>query len=641
MDEPAVSAKDGVKAEVFVEEMSRLWTDDFSNHLNPTLKENWEILCHAFNAYLTGIHKGWSHIPLPTGAGKTQGLTLYSAMLSHLPNSLHSGILIVTRLKTDCDLISNNINKWGVRPTAVSYHSDVEMERDELSKFPVVVITHKAYQNALKVVRTEDKFETCFHEFLDWNGGLRALTVIDEYLDCVEHHRVTDQRVSTICSNIPESLATKYEEEFLFLSELSYKFNQFKVKRKTMTVLESLQLAFEVDSVPYLESLVEEYELYTKRVCSRKRTTPAAKAYLRQTLKTLKAVSAMVNTWVFYAKEGRLSTLNTANLLIPIQLLKKGAVILDATAEQNEVMRKLFPECMEIPVLKGSRSYTNFKLNVAYGYRVGKEFLAVNAGKVAKEVMKALRPYLGKPTFIVCHKDEVEPELIRLASRDCREVPFDQPENDRKLNWVDVNHHGNVLGSNRWKDYQQIAIVGLPYLPPSWSAGNIGALKGALEKDDLKGSLQRELVRGQLSVDIIQTLNRIAVRRTIDEQGNCPITEGFLWLPNDADGRHIVGQIRLAMPDIQVNEEWKPKTPVMEQTGKPNEVKIAIALKAAKVGHLFGAKSLQEASGVGANAVKGFFKDINLTNRAPAGWVIDKKQLDNSCKPTTFIKKVA
>ena len=85
---------------------------------------------------------------------KSQSTLLYSAMLSEFNDFEHPGVLIVSRLIEDCIKMADDINKYGVRESAAAFHSDKSRLRNgvsmtSLDEYPVVCITHRAYELAL------------------------------------------------------------------------------------------------------------------------------------------------------------------------------------------------------------------------------------------------------------------------------------------------------------------------------------------------------------------------------------------------------------------------------------------------------------------------------------------------------------
>lgn len=62
----------------------------------------------------------------------------------------------------------------------------------------------------------------------------------------------------------------------------------------------------------------------------------------------------------------------------------------------------------------------------------------------------------------------------------------------------------------------------------------------------------------QLSTSIIQAINRVRCRKTIDVEGNCPTTDIFIVLPEGFQGEAILRNIHQEMPGIRL-EPWNFK----------------------------------------------------------------------------------
>jgi hypothetical protein len=199
--------------------MKKHWEERLGNTSNKSLEASWSQMAETFAAHINGHGipdnaDKWSVLSLPTGTGKTQGAILYCAILSQrlkTPVPLHPGVLIVTKLIDDADHIAADINKLSRQYApvmidgghlAVSYHSKKkhDLRREDLRSFPVLVITHRAYELALETIdlgacdsgpsapRTWD----CFHAY---NGGRRKLVVIDEAIDLLTESQLDVEQV--------------------------------------------------------------------------------------------------------------------------------------------------------------------------------------------------------------------------------------------------------------------------------------------------------------------------------------------------------------------------------------------------------------------------------------------------------------
>jgi hypothetical protein len=89
-------------------------------------------------------------VPLPTGAGKTEGSCVYAALQAERNVSHQNpvGALIVTRLIADADKVAHKINTLAGRKVAVASHSENKLSADVMATHDVLVITHQALINA-------------------------------------------------------------------------------------------------------------------------------------------------------------------------------------------------------------------------------------------------------------------------------------------------------------------------------------------------------------------------------------------------------------------------------------------------------------------------------------------------------------
>lgn len=174
---------------VFLDKMSDRW-ESFGNVVNAPLRLAWHQLCSTFNDKLRATddpneEETWRVLCPPTGSGKTQGLIVYASILNQTLEFHHPGMLIVTRLIADADKIATQINEltrqYSGKPElsalAVSYHSEKKhlVKVDDLKRFPILVITHKAYTAALDRLNQNAGIEDTWIYFYTFSGGTRGL----------------------------------------------------------------------------------------------------------------------------------------------------------------------------------------------------------------------------------------------------------------------------------------------------------------------------------------------------------------------------------------------------------------------------------------------------------------------------------
>jgi hypothetical protein len=543
----------------FVERMARHWTEALGNVASEPLRAAWLQMGNAFGRHIAshGDPKQgteWTVLQPATGSGKSQGTAIYCAMLARYETTdEHPGVLIVTRLKADADEMADTINRWASRRGyARAYHSDATGPGvlESLRSFPVLVITHRAYELALDALGHDGSIRRTWPFFHGWGLGERRLVVIDEALDIVEESRGELEGLRLTLAAIPQ-----------------------KVRDQHATAVAAVQVAIDL-----LERMtardVQPGERLAETILLREqvnRGTPPDITALRQALREvrfdwqlrksdkelsrqqwvihddrLRALDMILRGWVYYAKvptQGH--TLNTARLLVPEEV--KGAVVLDATATAN-VVYALFDKARVLKPPQGVRCYRNVTLHVSRGHKVGKVSMRNDGDALVSAVFQDLNERIpGRSAFIVSHL-ETEPRVLT------HEADFE----------VLTGHWGKVTGSNQWRGCDVAVVIGLPYRPDTWSANTFMALQGVQTTEWLRANerpfgshkdVRSALKLGQVMTDVVQAVNRIRCRRVIDSEGNCPTADVFLLLPQGPQGDEVLAGVVNLMAGINL-QPW-------------------------------------------------------------------------------------
>lgn len=542
-----------VETALFMSVMSDYWTLTLRNTASEPLRAVWKQMATAFNRQIESHHGSsgelWQVLQPPTGTGKTQGLCVYCSLLSV---DDHPGVLIVTRLKAQADEVADTINKLAGGRVAVACHSDNRIPASELSSFPVLVITHRAYEIGLDAVSQGDPRASSWSRYHEWGDGQRRLVVIDEALDVIEEAQVDLDTVRYAIGAIPFEVAEQFPQEMEVLATAEHQLTDIARRSNASDgpakerVLEMGELAFEarmVDLNPLRRAL--KGASLDRKLLGRN-DGEANRRLLGRLDDALKNIQAALKQRAWYAFKMGGHTVNTSRLIIPEDMA--GAVVLDATASSN-LIYQLFEGKAEVhPVPFGARSYANVTLHVAKGHRVGKTALSKEAKQRSAELVSNLQRSLSKDrrVFVCCH-GRVEEQLVSI---------------DTGFSAFEVGHWGAVDGSNKWQDFDTAVIFGLPYRDKVWSANTYMAVQGFQDSDWLNADgdrpfrghkdIRHALEVGQMVVSIVQALNRVRCRRVIDAHGNCPTTDVFLLLPGDKTGEEVLRGIEKEMPGIKM-----------------------------------------------------------------------------------------
>lgn len=549
-----------IEPELFITKMENRWVNQLGNVSSSALRKVWKQLADIFNTHIqnhtsTTKRKQWTVLQPPTGSGKTQGTVVYCSLLSTLfKDEDHPGVLIITRLREDAEAIANQINTATGSYSAIAYHSKrkSEVKLKDLCKWPVVVITHRAYELALDYLGQDGTIQDTWPYFHDWKEGTRSLVVIDEALDIIEHSQASLDGLRQTLGVIPQGIRKKYPEEVAaieymvdLLDEIENKTSgsqspEFIARTDKLRIHETPDFtalrAAMMDFIKYDNLIGKDDEIERRRL-----------ANIHD--KRLLSLHNIFRSWTYYARCESQHTFNTARLLVPEDV--KGAVVLDATATSN-VMYQLFDEAQVIVPPPHSRTYRNVTLHVSRGHKVGKRYMSQNADTVSAELISELNTKLKDRKVFICTHKPIEHCLVAKATN------FE----------LKTGHWGAVDGVNHWKDCDAAVMFGLPYRPDTWTANVFMALQGAQTTEWLRSEdnrswgehtdIRQALKTGQMITNLVQAINRVRCRKTIDSDGNCEATDIFILLPDNSLSDELIEGIKREMPDIQV-EDWNIK----------------------------------------------------------------------------------
>ncbi len=547
-----------VAPSVFVSAMTGHWQHTLNNTVSPALQAVWSQMAETFNRHIqthgTEDGKRWRVLQPATGTGKSQGLAVYCSLL---PRADHPGVLIVTRLKAQADEVAETINRLASGdPIAFAYHGDSKCPVETLVTFPVLVITHRAYEVGLDAINRDQLNRSNWSHFHRWNDETRKLVVIDEALDIIEEAQVDLNKVRFIRAVIPFEVAERFPTQLKAIAALEDILSQMarvakarqekadggNVEQERVLWKGDLKLPVEYDMTPLRKAL---RDIRLDRQLLQREDAEQNRRLIARYDTILREVQATLENWNWYAKKLSQHTINTARLIVPDDI--EGAVILDATASSNLVYQ-LFDKVDVVPVPANARRYQNVTLHVSTGHAVGKTSLVKNAKDEAPRLIENLRAAIGadRKVFVCCHQ-HVEHHVMGF---------------DTGFTAFDAGHWNAVDGRNDWQDFDTAVIFGLPYRDKVWSANTFMALRGLQDDSWLNSEGDRPFLHykdvrhalevGQLFVSIVQAINRIRCRRVIDADGNCPTADVFLLLPNDATGRELLQGVEREMPGINI-----------------------------------------------------------------------------------------
>jgi hypothetical protein len=535
--------------------MEKHWTENLGNVSSRALQKSWLQLAENFKNQIINhndptLYSQWRVLSHPCGAGKTQSTIQYAAKLADNPDGCHPGILIVTRLKAGCDELVSQINQYGSRVTAVGYHGDTDTPLSALAEYPVVVITHRAFEIAVGLLSMEGEDAakskwSCFQAFHGQFPNTRKLIVVDEAIDLCEPAKADLDGLRATLGVIPQAVRDRCPGEITALQsvidQLEMIHNEGKGGQSTR------HINFNLEYPPSFAGLLSFLQL------NQERFDPKREHEYR-----MKQLQHILKQWAYYhrsAAEGH--TFRSSRSLLPDQC--RGAVVLDATAMINGTY-KIQEQCELIPPPKGSRRYKNVTIHFTrYGMQAGKTRMQKVAPELFPKLIKDLNTRFSpdQKVLVVSHLStehflKTEPAKFQLCT----------------------SHWGELDGSNEWQNCDAVVLAGLPYLPTYWSINTVIGAKGE-QSDEWLGTEgrdeRRELRLTRMAAYVVQAINRGKARRVINTHGDCEKTDVYIVKPfNKEEVDRLITLIREAMPEINIKSDWE-FTPSKITTQKPRE----------------------------------------------------------------------
>jgi hypothetical protein len=535
-----------VSPQDFSERMCKHWSESLNMPTSPAMIAAHLLMAEEFQRLIinNATNGGGSAsvvLPLPTGSGKTQGTCLYTAMQADL--NAHSagtkipvGMVIITRLIEDADIIAKQINDLSVRAVAVAHHTKNKANTIDIFNSDVLVICHQAFLNAAKGWSVQDRDR--WQRISQWRGGTRQLFIIDEALaNVVESNKATTSNLATLLMGIPQELRHRFPGAIKTLELMQH----WLVSKESSDAGANSQLLWDDGSERVsgeLRLLREALQDVDFDPCLFKEGTSTVLTEILQDVETMFA------NFAYYFKSGDQHSINGATYLLPPGL--PGAVILDATAN-NDILYKLLGTRVHVATVPPNvRDYSNVTVHAArtasgIGKHTADDTKHLRLPRLAKRLSEEIAP--GRSVFLCVHKHSQA--LAETFSTENLQLS--------------VGHWGAIDGKNTWKDCDVAVIYGLPYMDQRRAINNLFATQGPRDTEWLQANTHKQhvtlvnvIMQRHLSTSVVQAINRICCRRVIDEHGRCPVSDVYILLPKNWQGDAILDDIQDNMPGINI-----------------------------------------------------------------------------------------
>jgi len=540
-----------VPPQAFSQRMKHHWTSKLGLCSSRPLERLWTIMAETFNSAITdaatGVSAPWRILQPPTGSGKTRGACLFAAMQTelNLTSALPVGNIIVTRLIDEADKLVSEINAHAGREAAVAHHSRAPKPADVLHHHDTLVITHQACVNASASLNASEG--EAFERFIRWKGGQRLLTIVDEALaNVVEDVKVTVDGIAEVQRYITNELDEQFPIECSALDLLKRELTSYERQGTSSAFLPTGLSTPDSRPVNFASLQRAMREIEYDRLGAHMEDADARHRIGRKVARTLEACQVLSDQWSYYAKSGDEHSINSSSLSVPLGA--PGPVVLDATA-RADFLWDLFEDKARVePTPSHVRDYSNTTIHVARCSGVGKRAMSKSFAARFARLANDLEQRLPSSSSVFLCTHQANEHIAQSHG-----MGFDR---------FAVGHWGAVDGRNDWADFDTAVIFGLPYRDQIWANNTFFAIQGPqtdawLKTPTWKGhtDVRRVMRQRQLSVMVIQAINRIRLRRVVDEEGRCPEANVFIVLPTDADGDAILASVLADMPGLKV-ADW-------------------------------------------------------------------------------------
>ncbi len=521
-----------VDPELYRSTMESHWINNLGQIKATGMDYNWRLFASTMNNIISANQDGLkstAHIvPMATGESKTQGSIVY---LSILPTG--NKAMMVTRLNDEALQVVEQINRLG--GNAVAYNSTVDISIAEAAEHQTVVVSHEFFKR--NGYKNNEKWQTLADD--------RDLFIIDEALHSVNSITMSRRELDFLRYT---AKALKQEKTLAIIEDHIEVID----KLKTEPTNGFIQLNKLDQARPYSKELIadvcgylplEQMKMITREnvtkvnsgmidgFIQKLKATPMTDAiscrsryikqqhlesfYRKEDIKLAEGLQTIIGTGVFATKKRESIT--------GVKELMPGGVsfaVLDATAPINAIytlQHQYRGDTTTVPVSR-TRNYKGFTIKCGRTV-TGKSSLDRDSiGQMCNSILEELVP--GDKILFVTHKAN---KVFISAWKETSAIPEDTE--------IAIEHYGNITGKNNWRDYNKVALIGLPHKGTEfYQSLNIVKTNEDLAYRDEGKVNHTQIEYTDLASDMVQAAARIRVRNIVDTNGGCLPATAYITL---------------------------------------------------------------------------------------------------------------
>ena len=490
-------------------------------------------------------------IPLETGCGKSSITNISLAWLV-TNNFPMSGTIVLKERISDCEDTVKQINQLSGAEVATPYHSRLFIKSGKYSpkyeavykrgliNYPILVMTHQGFvrqhQNISDYLQwTTDKDAYDISSASEIHNRTRL--IVDEHPTMLNLTQITNDSLCHIESFVQ---STSNHELFSPIFEIcAY------IRGKCFVKPADLNNQYWTKCDAKITDRLDKY------FYSRGTTDETLKIY------TALKVFCINGGFVSYSDDSKFLNI-TVGKYIDIFDKSFNSIILDGTAKISSLYKNKKFKLIELPSIK---KYSNTTINICKQLN-GSNYEIKNNIEIIDATLE----------YIKTHKPPNEDGLIiTLKAFEEDFIQIGLPPR------TEIDHFGNITGTNKYMKYKYLYIVGVPYLPDNTYkiAYHTYTEDFDMNKEQrsvvingsrkLKDQDYREMSSSMIAAELIQAINRVRCR--IWENGDTP--ETYIFMLSKDSG--VIDLIQKCMEGIKIayNVEFYDGLPEMTKNKKP------------------------------------------------------------------------
>jgi hypothetical protein len=520
-----------------------------------------EELCRSFNECIRLNKAGETQTLIlspKTGSAKSVSSKMYVSQLKE-----HASIIVVFTIE-DALQTCKDINEWSgddsyarctYTPTKENPEDKFWVDRYKLKKYRCIVISHALF------IRLNDKED--INLLSRFSGRKREFVLIDERIDLYKEvtFPLTNLKLlSKLFNDIKHSLQLPLvDSEIEYLKTLEEIFKSIADKKEITLDIKDGEAVVTVDSknfIAFNKKLKESEEIDVHDFKNFYKQLDEGVIKLRKIIDPLyllgdsfnedkikSTLKAMLNDLSIILKNNFYYFAQLNNGQSPVIMVTRNilngfgsSVVLDATATVNALYNDKVSEnqgTVKHISTTNPRRYENCTIYKCKGVPQGKS--SIYDTLAPQELQTVLNLYKDIADSILSHKDD---KLLIISHQKFGEKLKTKIRKKR----IEFTYWGNHRGKNKWSHCNKVFVIGWNYVPAEVHYRNyINAINGThdINNERLK-EIKQHYEMTQIADDLVQGVNRGAVRTTASTDGNCTKSEIYMFYPNSEFGLNLM-----------------------------------------------------------------------------------------------------